>query len=94
MILNYGPGYKCFQGFEEIDWELGSIKDEIELIRLYGSNVMAIILNLVGVEAGKEDEIEQQLRKDLSIPVINIMRDGVDELIPIVKNFIEKYKKP
>ncbi|NQY11313.1 MAG: DUF1611 domain-containing protein [Flavobacteriales bacterium] len=94
VILNYGPGYKCFQGFEEIDWELGSIKDEIELIRLYGSNVMAIILNLVGVEAGKEDEIEQQLRKDLSIPVINIMRDGVDELIPIVKNFIEKYKKP
>ena len=84
----------CFQGFEEIDLELGSIKDEIELIRLYGSNVMAIILNLVGVEAGKEDEIEQQLRKDLSIPVINIMRDGVDELIPIVKNFIEKYKKP
>jgi hypothetical protein len=37
--------------------------------------------------------LEHRLRKQLNIPVINVLKDGVDELMPLVKNFIEKYKK-
>ena len=93
VILQYGPGYTCFQGLEDIGWELGAIQDEIELVRLYGSKVIAITLNMNGVPPDKELEVEQQLRRRLNIPVVNVLKDGVDELIPLVKSFIEKYKK-
>jgi len=93
VILQYGPGYKYFQGFEEIGWELGSIQDELELVRLYGSKVLAITLNMVDLDSDKEKEVEQQLRDQLNIPVINVMKDGVDELIPMIENFIKEFKK-
>ncbi|MDG1106344.1 MAG: DUF1611 domain-containing protein [Cyclobacteriaceae bacterium] len=93
VILQYGPGYKYFQDLEDIGWELGAIEDEIELVRLYGSKVIAVTLNMNGVLSAEEQGLEQQLRKQLNIPVINVLKDGVDELMPLVKNFIEKYKK-
>jgi hypothetical protein len=46
-----------------------------------------------GVLSDEEQGLEQQLRKQLNIPVINVLKDGVDELMPLVKNFIDKYKK-
>ncbi|MCH7534403.1 MAG: DUF1611 domain-containing protein [Bacteroidetes bacterium] len=91
VILQYGPGYQFFQGFEEIGWEHGSIQDEIELVRLYGSKVIAITLNMNGIEPEKEDEIQQQLRSKLNIPVVNVMKEGVDELIPLIKEFIKEF---
>ena len=93
VILQYGPGYKYFQDLEGIRWKLGAIQDEIELVRLYGSRVIAVTLNMNEVPSDKEKELEHRLRKQLNIPVINVLKDGVDELMPLVKNFIEKYKK-
>ncbi len=93
VILQYGPGYKYFQDLEGIRWKLGAIQDEIELVRLYGSRVIAVTLNMNEVPSDKEKELEHRLRKQLNIPVINVLKDGVDELMPLVKDFIEKYKK-
>jgi uncharacterized NAD-dependent epimerase/dehydratase family protein len=93
VILQYGPGYKYFQDLEGIRWKLGAIQDEIELVRLYGSRVIAVTLNMNEVPSDKGKELEHRLRKQLNIPVINVLKDGVDELMPLVKNFIEKYKK-
>ena len=91
--MQYGPGYTYFQGYETVGWKLGSIEDEIEIIRLYGSKVMAIMLNMIGIDPDQEAHVEQQLRADLNMPVINVMKDGVDELIPVIENFIKEFKK-
>jgi len=93
VILQHGPGYKYYQGFEEIGWEIGSIQDEIELVRLYGSKVIAITLNMGGVDPDKEREVEQKIRVLSDTPVVHVMRDGVEALIPLVESFIKKYKK-
>ncbi len=93
VILQYGPGYKYYQGFEVIGWEIGSVQDEIELVRLYGSRVIAITLNMTGVDPDKEKEVERQIRDLLDIKVVNVMRDGVDELIPLVESYIKKFSK-
>tara|TARA_B100000767_G_scaffold249771_1_gene251561 strand:- start:5337 stop:6428 length:1092 start_codon:yes stop_codon:yes gene_type:complete len=89
VILQYGPGYKYFQGLENIGWEIGSIQDEITLVELYGSKVIAITLNLVGIDSEREEEIKLQLKADLNIPVVNVLKDGVNELIPLIEEIIE-----
>ncbi len=93
VILQYGPGYRYYQGFEEIGWEIGSVRDEMELVRLYGSEVMAITLNMTGIDPGKEKEVEEQIRDSVRIPVVNVMRDGTDELFSLVESLIKKFKK-
>jgi len=93
VILQYGPGYKYYQGYEAIGCEIGSTQDEIELVRLYGSEVIAVTLNLTGIDPHKEKEVEQQLRDLLNIPVVNVLRDGTNELIPLVSSIIKKNKK-
>jgi len=93
VILQYGPGYNYFQGFETIGWKLGSIEDEIEIIRLYGSKVIAVMLNMTNIDPDQEAHVEQQLRADLKMPVINVMKDGADELIPVIELFIKEFKK-
>ena len=91
VILQHAPGRECYEGTEEIGCHIPDIQTEIELIRLYGSTVLAVSLN---EEHQTEEEMQahqKALEKRLGIPVVRPLKEGVERLLPIVKSYINQY---
>ncbi|MBX2878219.1 MAG: DUF1611 domain-containing protein [Saprospiraceae bacterium] len=90
VILQHAPGRECYEGTEEIGCHIPDIQTEIELIRLYGSNVLAVTLN---EEHQTEEEMQIQqseLEDRLGIPVVRPLKEGVQRLLPIIKSYIDQ----
>jgi len=67
-------------------------KDEIELIRILGAPTLAVTLNTKGFTLEEAKEYQQALEKELGIPVILPLEEGVDRLSDILKKLIESKK--
>lgn len=92
VILHHAPGREFFEGTEEIGFKIFSIESEIELIKMYQSEVLAVTLNgehltLEALKAYRDD-----LQERLGIPVVLPLEEGVEGLLSVVKSFIAKYQ--
>jgi uncharacterized NAD-dependent epimerase/dehydratase family protein len=83
VILQHAPGRACFRGRER--WRLPPIDEEIALIRLYGSEVIAIALNGESISAGALVEAQQELASRLGLPVVRPLEEGGKALLPAVR---------
>jgi len=63
---------------------------ELELIRLYGSRVLAITLNTSKLATGEARVFQQKIAQETRLPVILPLEDGMDELSDIVKTYITR----
>lgn len=91
VILQHAPGRECYEGTEEIGCQIPDIQTEMELIRLYGSEVLAITLN---EEHQTEEEMQahqNELEERLGIPVVRPLKEGVERLLPIINSYIKRY---
>ena len=72
-------------------WVFGflSLESEIELIRYYDSETIAVTLNSKGCTPDELDRFRTEYRKKLGIPVVEPLTEGVGALVPAVRNFIE-----
>ena len=88
VILQHAPGRHCFEGS---DIPIGSIQQDLDLIRLYGSKVLAIALN--GDESSPEQLIaaQQELRQQTGLPVVRPLEEGVDELVQAVSGYMNSF---
>jgi uncharacterized NAD-dependent epimerase/dehydratase family protein len=57
---------------------------------MYGGNVVAITLNTGKVDEQTARDYADKYSKQLNIPVILPLEDGVEALIPIFENLIKK----
>ena len=92
VILQHTPARTKFKGFESMDYYLPDLKDEIDLIRIFGADTIAVTLNTNGLDADEAEEWKQKLETELGIPVVLPMIEGVDRLIPVVHEFIKNQK--
>jgi len=85
VILQHAPARVCYDG---TDIPIPSVASEIALIGAYGASVLAITLNLenMSLEAGQAYRTE--LQEQLGIPVILPLEEGVDALLPVIREFI------
>ena len=88
IILQHAPARVFFDDFEDIGCLIPPLEKEIELIRMYGAKVLAITLNEEKWENSKMETYRKQLEGKLSIPVNRPLKDGVEPLIPIIREFI------
>lgn len=94
VVLQHSLGREFYEGFEELRLSIGSLSDELKLIALYGSRVLAITLN--------EDQPETQMhrsQKDLTqrheIPVLRPLKDNLDPLVTAIADLdLEDRKSP
>lgn len=90
VILQHAPSRECYDGTEEMGCQIPAIETEIELIKLYGSEVLAVSLN---EENQTEEEMQKhqlELSERLGIPVIRPLKEGVDRLLPVIKKYLAK----
>jgi len=87
VLLIHAPKRKYYEHTES--WgEIHSLTTEIELIKMYGSKVIAIAVN---TEDCTEDEtmyFQILYEKELNIPVILPLQQGVNKIIPLIKNLV------
>ena len=58
--------------------------NELELIRLYGSQTVAITLNTSGLTPEQADEYQAKYQRDYGVLVVQPLKDGVSEIIRAV----------
>lgn len=88
VILQHAPGRECYDGTEEMGCQIPAIETEIALIRLYGSEVLAVTLNEENQTEEEMQKHQSELSQRLGIPVLRPLKEGVDRLLPVIKNYL------
>jgi len=88
VFLQHAPGREFFAGLEDKGCRLPSVESEIDLIRAYGAQTLAVTLNEEGWDNSDKKAFCQQMAEKLSIPVVRPLVDGVDSLIPVIQSFM------
>ena len=89
VVLQGIPARKYYEGTEDnIKAEIPSIESEVALIKMYGSEVIAVTLNTHGLTLEDAREKQKILRGVLNIPVVLPLEDGVGEVVDTIKRNI------
>ena len=85
VILVHAPKRQYYEHMES--WgAIHSLKSEIELIRMYDSQVIAIAINTEDCTEDQAIHFQAMYEKELNIPVLLPLQQGVDRIIPILRN--------
>lgn len=90
VVLQHNPARKQYKDMEFYPAYLPDPKDEIELIRIYGAPTVALMINTMKMSLQDARDYAARYQQTLGIPTILPLEDGVDALIPIFKDMIDK----
>jgi uncharacterized NAD-dependent epimerase/dehydratase family protein len=93
VILQHAPFREHYEELEHLGCLLPEIKDEIELIRMYGAQTLAVTLNGEGGSRQALAEYRDELARRLQIPVVSPLDDGTQSLLPVIRKYISQNKK-
>jgi uncharacterized NAD-dependent epimerase/dehydratase family protein len=89
VVLQAIPARQYYEGTEDtIKAEIPSVESEIALIKMYGSEVIAVTLNTHGMTLEQARETQKILRGSLGISVVLPLEDGVAEIVSIIQKVI------
>ena len=88
VILQHAPKRRFFEDFEDFGCAIPPVEEEIELIRLLGSEVWAVTLFTKGMTPDEARTAQAHLAESLNLPVMLPLEDGVDELVEVVRGRI------
>ena len=86
--MQHAPGRRCFNGTEHLNCVFPPVEEEIELIRFYGARTLAVALKEEDWGDAKMKSYQKELSDKLSIPVVRPLKEGVEKLLPSVREFI------
>ena len=90
VVLQHNPPRKQYKDLEFYSAYVADPKDEIALIKIYGAPTVALTLNTAKMTEREAREYASKYEKELGIPVVLPLEDGIDRLVPIFKDMIEK----
>ncbi|MCY4350828.1 MAG: DUF1611 domain-containing protein [Thiotrichales bacterium] len=90
VVLQHAPGREFFEGYESMGLRIPSLESEIDLIRLYGAETIAVTLNSKGCPPDELDRFRAEYRTTLGIPVIAPLTEGAEALVPAIRAFVER----
>jgi uncharacterized NAD-dependent epimerase/dehydratase family protein len=83
-VLVVAPKRKYYE--DDPEWGLlPTIKSEIELIKVYGSTVIALALNTENCTNDEALAYQAQFEAEYDMPVLLPLQQGVSKLVPIIK---------
>jgi len=90
VILQHAPGRKHFHSMEHLPFEPPPLEEEMELIRHFGSRVLGLTLNGGHLEKEALLRTRDELASRFEIPVVCPLEEGVEDLLPAIKNFLDQ----
>ncbi|WP_159469900.1 DUF1611 domain-containing protein [Dyadobacter sp. 3J3] len=88
VILVHSPKREFFD-MEEHFGKIPTLESEIELIRLYGSDVIALALNTENCTEEEYLSFQESYQKKLGIPVLLPIQQGCDPVINVLKSLVK-----
>ena len=86
----HNPARKKYKGLEDYPANIADLQDEIALIKMYGASTVAITINTHKMNESDARTFATSKEKELGIPVILPLEDGVQRLVAIFKDMIDK----
>jgi uncharacterized NAD-dependent epimerase/dehydratase family protein len=90
VVLQHNPPRKQYKDMEYYPAFLPDLKDEIALIKIYGAPTVAIAINSSKMTEEEARASALKYQKELGIPAVLPLEDGVDSLIPLFEQMIKK----
>lgn len=91
-VLQHNPARKQFKDLEYYPAYLPSVKDEIDLIKIYGASTVAVTINSMKMTEAEAREAAKKYETELGIPAILPLEDGLERLVPIFEKMIKESK--
>jgi uncharacterized NAD-dependent epimerase/dehydratase family protein len=88
VVLQHAPGRHDFDGLEELGCRIPPVAEEIELIGLYGARTLGMALNGEGLSAESLRAERDRLERELALPVALPLEEGVERLLPAIREFV------
>ena len=88
VVLQHHPVRKQYKDLEFYPAYIADLKDEINLIQIYGAPTVAITVNTAKMNEADARAYATQKEKELGIPVVLPLEDSVNRLVPIFKKMI------
>ncbi len=92
VVLQHNPARKKYKGMEDYPDTIPQVRDEIELIKIYGAPTVALTVNTMKMKEADARVWAETKEKELRIPVVLPLEDGVKRLIPIFQAMIQKIR--
>ncbi|MCZ8355015.1 MAG: DUF1611 domain-containing protein [Cyclobacteriaceae bacterium] len=92
VVLQHNPARKQYKDLEFYPAYIPALKDEIELIKIYGAPTIAITINSAKMTTDEARKSAVQFEAELTIPTVLPLEDGLDRLVPVLKQWIESKK--
>lgn len=90
VVLQHHPARKQYKDMEYYPAYLPTLRDEVALIKMYGAPTVAITLNTAKMKESDARAAAAEYEKELGIPVVLPLEDGLSVLVPIFKDLIAK----
>lgn len=91
-IIQHHPVRKQYKDMEYYPAYIPALADEINLIRIYGAPTLGITINTAKMSVEEARKFAAEQEKELGIPVILPIEDGLDRLVPVFADLIKKSK--
>lgn len=92
VILQHNPRREYCSGHEATGIQI-SIERDLELIRLYGAETLAITFNTHGINLEDAKKFKAEYEEKYDLPVILPIEEGVGGLYEVVNGYIKNFKK-
>lgn len=89
VVLQTNPPRKQYKDMEYYPAYIPEPKDEIALIRIYGAPTVALTLNTAKMPEDEARAYARNQQKELNIPVVLPLEDGVESLVPVFEEIIK-----
>jgi len=91
VILQHAPFREFFDTAGDLGCLLPKLEDEIRLMEMYGTRVIAVALNNEKSTPETLKAYRSTAQKQLRIPVILPLEESVDALVPVLKQFLKDH---
>jgi uncharacterized NAD-dependent epimerase/dehydratase family protein len=93
VVLQHNPARKQYKDLEYYPAYIPDVKDEIDLIKIYGAPTVAVTVNTMKMTVEEAKAWAIQKESELNIPVVLPLEEGVNRLIPVFENMIRNKRK-
>ncbi len=90
VVLQHNPVRKQYKDMEYYPAYIADPKDEIALIKIYGAPTVALTINTAKMSQEEARSYTRDFEKQLGIPTVLPLEDGVDSLVPVFESMIKK----
>ena len=91
-VIQHHPVRKQYKDMEYYPAYIPDLADEMALIRIYGAPTAAITLNTAKMTLADARAFAAEQESRLGIPVVLPLEDGLERLVPVFREWIEKSK--